>query len=36
MAKTIEDIEGIGPAHAEKLRAVGIHTPDTRKSKRLQ
>lgn len=28
MAKAIEDIEGIGPAIGEKLRAAGIQTPD--------
>jgi predicted flap endonuclease-1-like 5' DNA nuclease len=28
MAKTIEDIEGIGPAYAEKLRAAGVKTPE--------
>jgi predicted flap endonuclease-1-like 5' DNA nuclease len=28
MAKRIEDIEGIGPAYAEKLRAAGISDTD--------
>lgn len=28
MSKSIEDIEGIGPAFAEKLRAIGIKTTD--------
>ncbi len=27
MAKTIEDIEGIGPAYGERLRAAGVRTP---------
>jgi predicted flap endonuclease-1-like 5' DNA nuclease len=29
MAKTIEDIEGIGPAFGEKLRAARISTPES-------
>lgn len=28
MADKIEDVEGIGPAYAEKLRALGIKTTD--------
>ncbi len=28
MAKSIEDIEGIGPSYGEKLRSAGIATPD--------
>ncbi|MGJ3265601.1 MAG: DUF4332 domain-containing protein [Salinarimonas sp.] len=28
MADRIEDVEGIGPAYAEKLRAIGIKTTD--------
>ncbi len=28
MAKSIEDIEGIGPAYGERLRKAGVPTPD--------
>ena len=28
MAKSIEDIEGIGPAYGDKLRGAGVRTPD--------